>query len=142
MEYKMKIHALSEKFSVGPQVQVGQIQALADAGFDTIICNRPDGESWGQPKAADIEIAALAAGIKYVAIPISPLDGISSQKIEAAKLAQEQSKSKVYAFCKTGTRSANLWALSQAGNLSTDEIIAAGMQAGYKLQGLRPFLDK
>jgi len=138
----MKINALSEKFSVGPQVQVGQIQALADAGFDTIICNRPDGESWAQPKGVDIETAALAAGIKYIAIPISPRDGVNPQKIEAAKLAQEQSKSKVYAFCKTGTRSANLWALSQAGNLSADEIIAAGMQAGYKLQGLRSFLDK
>ncbi|MBL1431692.1 MAG: TIGR01244 family phosphatase [Robiginitomaculum sp.] len=138
----MKIHALSEKFSVGPQVQVGQIQALADAGFDTIICNRPDGESWGQPKGTDIEAAAIAAGMKYVSIPISPRDGVTPQKIAAAKLAQEQSKSKVYAFCKTGTRSANLWALSQAGNLSADQIIASGMQAGYKLHALRAFLDK
>ncbi|MCF6293969.1 MAG: TIGR01244 family sulfur transferase [Robiginitomaculum sp.] len=138
----MKIHALSGKFSVGPQVQLSQIQALADAGFDTIICNRPDGESWGQPKGVDIETAALAAGIKYVSIPISPRDGVNPQKIEAAKQIQEQSKTKVYAFCKTGTRSANLWGLSQAGNLSADEIIAAGAQAGYNLQGLRPFLDK
>lgn len=138
----MKIHALSEKFSVGPQIQVGQIQALVDAGFDTIICNRPDGESWGQPNSADIEAAAIAAGIKYVSIPVIGREGINPEQIKAVKLAQEQSKTKVYAFCKTGTRSANLWALSQAGNLSADEIIAAGTQAGYKLQGLRAFLDK
>lgn len=45
------------------------------------------------------------------------------------------------AFCRTGARSATLWALSQAGHLSMDAILKTAKQAGYDLSDLRAKLD-
>jgi uncharacterized protein (TIGR01244 family) len=49
----------------------------------------------------------------------------------------------VLAFCRSGTRSCNLWALARArmGD-SPDELIAKGAEVGYDLSGLRPLLDQ
>jgi uncharacterized protein (TIGR01244 family) len=49
----------------------------------------------------------------------------------------------VLAFCRSGTRSCNLWALTQARNgADPDELIAKGAGAGYNLDGIRPLLDQ
>ena len=45
-----------------------------------------------------------------------------------AKLSQP-----VFAFCRTGTRCSTLWALSQANNMSVDDILGAAAEAGYNL---------
>jgi uncharacterized protein (TIGR01244 family) len=49
----------------------------------------------------------------------------------------------VFAFCRSGTRSCNLWALARArmGD-APDELIEKGAGAGYDLNGLRPLLDQ
>ena len=55
--------------------------------------------------------------------------------------AMEQLPGPVLAYCRTGTRSASLWALTKAGRLSADAILRATTAAGYDLAGLRPRLD-
>jgi sulfide:quinone oxidoreductase len=47
----------------------------------------------------------------------------------------------VLAFCRTGTRSTTLWALSEAWHLDPDAILTVAAEAGYNLDGLRPRLD-
>jgi sulfide:quinone oxidoreductase len=47
----------------------------------------------------------------------------------------------VLAFCRTGTRSTTLWALSEAGHLDPDAILATAAEAGYDLSALKPRLD-
>jgi len=47
----------------------------------------------------------------------------------------------VLAYCRTGTRSTTLWALTQAGALPADAIIATAAKAGYDLTGVRPELE-
>ncbi|PHR63085.1 MAG: TIGR01244 family phosphatase [Robiginitomaculum sp.] len=135
----MKILNLTETYSVSPQVRAKDMSALAEAGFTAVINNRPDGEMWGQPKGAEIEAAAEAAGLAYFNIPIS-LRGLDPAQIEQLKKAQSKTKGKILAYCNTGTRAANVWGLSQAGMLSAEQIIAAGTQAGFNLNGLRPYL--
>ena len=49
----MKITEVTERFAVAPQVQVADMQDAADAGYRTVICNRPDGEEDGQPTVAE-----------------------------------------------------------------------------------------
>jgi len=49
--------------------------------------------------------------------------------------------SPVLAFCRTGARSASLWALNQAGNLSVSSILETTKNAGYDLAGLSPRLS-
>ncbi|MEM9422867.1 MAG: sulfur transferase domain-containing protein, partial [Pseudomonadota bacterium] len=59
----MDIRRVTENFSVSPQIEVADIPAIAEAGFTTIVCNRPDQEQEGQPGFAEIEEAATQAGI-------------------------------------------------------------------------------
>jgi len=136
----MKIRHLTDLFAVSPQIQAKHASALADAGFVAVINNRPDGEMWGQPKGAAIEEACQNAGLKYHFIPIS-LRGLDPAQIERMKKVQAETDGKVLAFCNSGTRAANVWGLTQAGQMPVDEILAAGMKAGYNLHGLRPFLE-
>ena len=54
---------LTAEFTVGPQIQPEDLQALAESGFRSIICNRPDGEALDQPTFAQISTAAKAMNI-------------------------------------------------------------------------------
>lgn len=137
----MKLRYLTDLHAVASQIQAGHVPALKDEGFSTIINNRPDGEMWGQPKSADIEAAAKEAGMEYYHVPVGR-QGLSPEMIETIKQAHDKATGKVLAFCNSGTRSANLWGLSQAGKMGVDEIINAGMKAGYNLHGLRPWLER
>ena len=49
---------VTENFWVSPQMLEEHIQAAADAGFRTLINNRPDGEEPGQPSAEALRQAA------------------------------------------------------------------------------------
>ncbi len=42
----------------------------------------------------------------------------------------------ILAYCRTGTRSATLWSLSQAGRMSVADILAATKAAGYDMGGV------
>ena len=79
--------------------------------------------------------------MSYTAIPVSHA-GFSHAQIDAMRAALDSAEGPVLAYCRSGTRSANLWALASAkagGN--PDEIIAKGAGAGYDLNGIRPLLD-
>lgn len=136
----MNARKLSDSISVSPQVEAGDMDAIAAAGFRSIICNRPDGEAAGQPVFAEIEQAAKAAGLEIVWQPIvsgalTPDDGA-----KFGELLAELPKP-VFAYCRTGTRCTALWALSQAANMPSDEIVQTAAEAGYDMRGLAPQLD-
>lgn len=136
------IRTIDDTISVAPQISPEDVAALAAAGFVAIINNRPDDEEAGQPDASAIEAAARAAGLGYAAIPVTP-GGFSSAQVEAMAEALAAANGPVLAFCRSGTRSCNLWALAQAstgGDPATLTAKAAG--AGYDLSGIRPVLDQ
>jgi len=108
--------------------------------FRTIINNRPDAEEPGQPSSAELESEARRLGLDYVHIPVVP-GAIEAEQIAAFGKALEGRKGPMVAFCKTGRRSATLWALSQAGRRSVDAILSTAAAAGYDLSGLRPKLE-
>lgn len=136
----MDIRKINDQVSVSPQITVEDIVAIQAAGFTTIINNRPDGEAPDQTPSDEIKAAAEAAGLKYVFIPMGR-DGVSPDMI-AATQAVLSTGEKTFAYCRTGTRSTNLWALSQAGNLSGPQIIEAAAQAGYDISNLAGYLNQ
>ena len=131
---------IEENFHVGPQITPEDVAALKADGFDMIINNRPDLEEDEQPTGADIHEAAKAAGMRYVHIPIER--GISPAEVdeEAAALA-EAVDAKVFAYCRTGTRSTLLWALAQrkAGR-DVEELRQKAEAAGYSLDPIQHLL--
>ena len=136
------IRKVDDSISVAPQIAVEDIAAIKAAGFTAIVNNRPDDEEAGQISGDAVRAAAEAAGLTYTAIPITHA-GFSYPQIEAMAEVLAGADGPVLAFCRSGTRSCNLWALAQARNgADADALIAKGAGAGYNLDGLRPLLDQ
>lgn len=132
---------IDDQISVAPQILPEDIPALAAAGFTYVINNRPDDEEPGQPAGAAIGRAAAAAGLGYAAIPVTP-GGFSSQQVEAMAKTLKEANGPVLAFCRSGTRSCNLWALAAAHSGGTpDKLIEKAAAAGYDINGIRPLLE-
>jgi sulfide:quinone oxidoreductase len=127
--------ALSSQISVSPQITAADVKALADLGYRSIICNRPDGEGADQPTFEEIESAAKAAGLEARYIPI--VQGtVQDSDAEAFGKAMDELPKPTLAYCRTGTRSVTLWSLSQANRLSVADILAASKGAGYDMAGV------
>ena len=131
----MELKRINDRVSVAPQIRPDDLPAIKAAGFTAVINNRPDGEAPDQPSGAEIEAAAQAAGLAYHAIPLGR-QGVSSEMVEETRAVLEGSAGPVLCYCRSGTRSTTLWALSQAGTLPADEIISAAGQAGYDVSHL------
>ncbi len=131
---------ITDGVSVAPQITAQDVAQAAAQGFRAIVNNRPDGESADQPPGADIAAAAQAAGLTYVAIPIDHT-GFDLEQVEAMAAAMDGGP--VLAFCRSGTRSCNLWALAAAKRGGDPAaIIAAAGQGGYNVAGLLPMLKQ
>ncbi|HVX71805.1 MAG: TIGR01244 family sulfur transferase [Devosia sp.] len=137
----MDVKRINEHVSVAPQISPEDLPALKAQGFTTIINNRPDGESPDQPSSATMQAAAEEAGLGYHYIPLGR-DGVSAQMVAETEAALEGSAGPVLAFCRSGTRSTTLWALSQAGKLPAGEIVEAAAHAGYDMSHLLGHLSQ
>ena len=136
----MDIRKINDAVSVAPQIMADEMAEVARLGFSTVINNRPDGESFDQPPAAVVEAAAQAAGLVYHYQPVTS-GGLTVDDVLHFRELLATAEGPVLAFCRSGTRCANLWALAQAGNCNPDEVIAAAADAGYDVRGLRQILQ-
>jgi uncharacterized protein (TIGR01244 family) len=124
-----------------PQIGIADIGEAAAMGITLVINNRPEGESDDQTPGPEIEAAARAAGLDYLAIPVTHA-GFSEGQVAAMAEAVAKSAGPVLAFCRSGTRSTLLWALAQASQGGDPETIAAqAAGAGYDIASIRPLVD-
>ena len=131
----MDIHPLSNELSVAPQPLAGDMRAVAEAGFRSIICNRPDGEGVDQPGFTEIERAAEEHGLVARYLPAESGKVTDEQGAAFSALLAELPKP-ILAYCRTGMRSTTMWALSRAGSTPLPEIIDRSAKAGYDLKGV------
>lgn len=140
-----KISRINEHFSVSPQMDAGDIEAAAAAGFKTILNLRPDGEKPGY--ISDTEAARIAAehGLDYRHIPV-PVKGampdITPQRLTSFAKALDETPGPALAYCGTGRRAALIWALCAAETTGADEIISRCAAAGHDLSPIRPILEQ
>ena len=104
---------LDDHVLVSGQIRPEEVLQLPAQGVTMIVNNRPDGEDPDQPLAADIEAAARQAGIAYRHVPIRR--GMGPSDVEAMQEAmRECGDGKLLAFCRSGHRSALVWAVARA----------------------------
>lgn len=128
----MDIRRITDEFSVAPQICSEDVPAIAAAGFRAVICNRPDGEASGQPCCKEIEDAVRASGLAWRSQPVRSGDvGCEDVQVFADLLAALPKP--VLAYCRSGTRCAMLWSLSQAGKRPLSDILARTQAAGYDM---------
>ena len=136
----MDARRVNDHITVSSQIGVADVTAIAAAGFKSIICNRPDGESLDQTCYADIAAEALRLGIEIRWQPI--VSGLLSDEegLEFGRIAGTL-PSPTFAYCRSGTRCVVLWSLSEAGKRPVGEIIMTARHAGYDLAGLEPRIE-
>ena len=132
---------LSDSVLASPQISLADISEAKALGVGLVINNRPEGESDDQVPGAEIEAAARALGMDYVAIPVTHA-GFSGPQVEAMVAALTNSDGKVLAYCRSGTRSTLLWALAQASEgADLGAVTAQAAEAGYDVSPVRPLMD-
>jgi len=131
----MEIKKLTTDISVTPQVAIADLPAIREKGFRSIICNRPDGEGADQPTFQEIEAVAAKLGLEAAYQPITAGKVSDTDADDFAALMTEL-PGPVLAYCRTGTRSATLWSLTQAKTQSVAEILSTTKAAGYDMAGV------
>ncbi|WP_298821624.1 bifunctional protein tyrosine phosphatase family protein/NAD(P)/FAD-dependent oxidoreductase [uncultured Roseibium sp.] len=126
---------INERISVAPQIRPQDLADIAQQGFRSVICNRPDGEGADQPVFEEIEAAAKKLGLEARYLPIVAGKVQDEDADNFSKLMEELPKP-VLAYCRTGTRSATLWSLSQADTLPLADILSQTKVAGYDMAGV------
>ncbi|MEI4233165.1 TIGR01244 family sulfur transferase [Roseovarius sp. D22-M7] len=126
---------ITDDFFVSPQIIPDDMPAIKAAGFQSILCNRPDGEDPGQPGYDDVARAAEEGGLRIRSVPI--VSGhMTEADAEAFRAAYEALPKPILAYCRSGTRCTVMWSLTHIETLGGDEILRATGQAGYDMSGL------
>jgi sulfide:quinone oxidoreductase len=131
-EKRMDIRKITDELSVAPQIRADEVSAIAAAGFRAVICNRPDGESSDQPCCEDIEAAVKASGMAWRMQPVRS-GGVTQADADAFGALMAELPKPVLAYCRSGTRCATLWCLSEAGKRPLPDILGRARSAGYDL---------
>lgn len=132
---------LTDKIYVAPQIECADVGEAATQGVTLIINNRPEDESADQTPGAAIETAAKAAGLAYVAIPVTHA-GFAEWQVTAMADALDAAEGKVLAYCRSGTRSTLLWALARASRGDHPAVLSEqAADAGYDLSPVTAMMD-
>lgn len=137
----MNAQVISSDFAVAPQIAPRDVAYYAKKGFRAIICNRPDGEAADQPLADDIRYAATSRGLRFAYMPVAPT-GVEARHVETFRKTLAALPKPVLAYCRTGGRSAALWAFSSADKAELEDMLAACADAGCDLGAIRRRLDR
>jgi len=104
---------LSKNFAVSAQLAPQDMAAVAQAGYRSVIINRPDGEGGEQqPASKDVMKAAKDAGLTIVYQPVIS-GGMTEQDVMRFKQHLDELPAPVLAYCRSGTRCTNLYQASQ-----------------------------
>lgn len=132
---------LSDSVFAAPQIDTAQVAEAKAMGVTLIINNRPEDESDDQTPGGTIEAAARAAGMDYVAIPVTHA-GFSESQVKAMADALASATGPVLAYCRSGTRSTLLWALAEASRGANPSVLASqAARAGYDITPVRAVVD-
>jgi uncharacterized protein (TIGR01244 family) len=109
-----QVQVLQPDFSVAAQLDEPALLWAFQAGFKSVVNNRPDFEGGtDQPTSDAMAAAAESAGLVYRYLPVLPAAQTPQDAAAMAELLQTLPKP-ILAFCRSGARSARLYAAAQA----------------------------
>ncbi len=108
-----EFHQLADGFAVSPQLQLVDVSAAAAAGFKSLIINRPDFELEShQPTSEAMMAAAQQAGLTVRYQPVVS-GSITMENVQEFKQLLAELPTPILAYCRSGTRCANLFQYAQ-----------------------------
>lgn len=134
----MRYAELSETVAVAGQIRPEDLPRIAEAGYRVVVNNRPDGEEPGQPPGEVIAAAAAEAGLEYYYMPVGHTD-FPGPDFEAFVELLDEPGRPVFAYCRSGTRCANLWVASRK-PAAREQAIATARASGFDVGMAQHFL--
>ena len=98
----------SSGLAASRQIVPADLKAIRDAGFRSVICNRPDGEGDDQPAFAEIAAAARELGLEARYLPVEP-NRIGDAEVDAFGALVDALPKPILAYCRSGNRASLLW---------------------------------
>ncbi len=136
----MNIGHIDGNYYVSPQLSPDQMEEIANLGFVSIICNRPDFEVPDSIGSSVIGEFAKNLGIEFHILELIP-QAMTAENAEKQRSLFQKAKGPVLAYCASGTRCSLIWAMGEAAQgVDIDSILQKTSQAGFGLQGLEPLL--
>jgi len=132
----MPIFQLTETLSVAAQVTPQDIPNIAAQGFSTVVCNRPDAEVPDQASMDAIEAACNDANVLFVRYPVDALN-FPGPDLEGLGEPFDDAGQRVLAYCRTGTRCANLWVATRSEE-ERQAAIQVAREIGFDLSMVTP----
>jgi uncharacterized protein (TIGR01244 family) len=132
---------ITPDFAVTATLTPTDFAALASQGIKGIISNRPDGEEPDQLLAKREAALAWRVGLMFRHVPAAKYDLFTDAVIEGMADALRDIDGPVVAHCKSGLRSAIVWAAASARSQPVDCVLAALARAGFDLDVVRDDLD-
>ena len=110
---QIKALELAPQVFVCGQLFETDLKLIAAQGVRSIVNNRFDDESTGQPKSADLAKAAEDLGMTFVHFPVDAVS-ITEQDVEAFAKACENLERPLLVFSRSGRRSIKIWERSES----------------------------
>ena len=132
---------LSETVTVASQPDLSEFRDIAAEGYVALVNNRPDGEDPTQPGSEAEEAAAEEAGLAYAHIPMGA-GPLGEADVRHFQSIVKGAAGPVFVHCRSGTRSANLWAIGEVldGRLAVGDLPALAQRIGLDLRGAEGWL--
>ena len=137
----MEFKQIDDGLSVAGQISSDDLSRAAEEGFKTVINVRPDGEQADAMTSDQAQDAAGALALGYHHLPVLPTQ-ITDQDVDAFKGLLASAEGPILAHCGTGMRATVLWALANAGSMSTEEILHKAAAAGFDLSKIAPRIEQ
>lgn len=132
---------LAPDFAITGDLAPADFAAAASLGFKAILNNRPDGEEENQLTGAAEAKFAWQAGLKYHFLPLDKHELFTDPIVEGMIRAIGELDGPILAHCKSGLRSAIVWAAASARSIPVADVLAMLERAGQDLDFLRDELD-
>lgn len=133
---------ITPNFAVTAELGPADFAEARRLGFKGILSNRPDGEDGAQMSARQEAVLAWRAGLQFQHVPATKHDLFANDVIEGMETALRTLEGPVLAHCKTGQRSAIVWAAASARNQSADCVLETLSRAGFNFDFLRDDLEQ
>ena len=133
---------LAPDVAVTGALTAADFAGIAAQGFRTVISSRPDGEEPGQMSRAEEAVHAWRAGLAFRHAPAAKHEVLDERAINRMEDALSGAQGPVLLHCKSGQRSAILWAAARARHEPIDRVMAALRSAGFDLEALRDEIER
>ena len=121
------LHAVwrAPQYATSNQVHPHHVEAIAKAGFRTIVALRPEAETPGQPSIKEVFEAARKHGIKTFYVPVSNNAEAPDPK-PGFIAALAKAEGPILGYCRSGQRAATIWHQSFPWNSKRDPATVVG----------------